>query len=52
MKMYNTNGVRDCRELLEIIQQRWIYQTEIFRTKNALNVWKHIHTCVRVHFLR
>jgi len=40
--MYNTNGVRDCRELLEISQQRNISVTERFRTENALDVWKHI----------
>ena len=43
--MYNANGVRDCRELLKISQQRKISQTERFCTKNALNVWKHV--CVR-----
>jgi len=43
--MHNANGVRDCRELLKISQQRKISQTERFRAKNALNVWKHI--CVR-----
>jgi len=31
--MYNTNNVRDCRELLEISNDR-------FRTKNELDVWK------------
>jgi len=43
--MHNANGDRDCRELLKISQQRKISQTERFRAKNALNVWKHI--CVR-----
>jgi len=37
-----TNGVRDCRELLEIRQQRQISQTERLRSENALDVWKHI----------
>jgi len=40
--MYNDNSVRDCRELLKISQQRKISQTETFRAKNALDVWKHI----------
>ena len=31
--MYNSNGVRDCREFLEINQQRKLSQTERFRTK-------------------
>jgi len=30
MKMYNTNSIRDCIELLEISQQRKIFQTEKF----------------------
>jgi len=39
--MHNTNGVRpDCRELLEVSQQRQISETERFRTVNALIVWK------------
>ena len=39
--MHNTNGVRpDCRELLEISQQRQISETKIFCTINALDVWK------------
>jgi len=43
--MHNTNGVRpDCRELLEISQQRQISETEIFCTINALDVWK-IYVC-------
>ena len=51
--MYNINGVRHCREPLEISQQTKISQTERFRTKNALDVWKHImFVCVRVYFLR
>ena len=29
----------DCRELLQISQQRQISQIERFRTKNALDVW-------------
>jgi len=33
--MYNINGVRlDCKELLEISQQRWVSQTENFRAEN------------------
>ena len=40
---------RDCRELLEINPQRQVSKTERFRSKNALDVLKHI--CVRVHFL-
>ena len=40
--MYNTNGVRDCRELLEVSQESYLSQSEKFRTKNALDVWKHI----------
>jgi len=40
--MYNNCG-RDCRDLPEISQQRQIYQTERFLTKNALIVWQHIH---------
>jgi len=43
--MCNTSGIKDCRELLEISQQRKISQTERFRTKNALDVWKHIRVC-------
>jgi len=39
---YNTNGIRDWKELMEISQQRYLSQTERFRTKNALDVWKHI----------
>jgi len=39
---YNSNGIRDCKELLEISQQKYISQTERFRTKYALDVWKHI----------
>jgi len=50
--MFNSNGVRACRELVEISQQRQISQTEKFRTKNTFNVWKHIDRCVRIHFLR
>jgi len=39
--MHNTNGVRpDCRELLEINQQRQISETKIFCTTNVLDVWK------------
>ena len=39
--MHNTNGVRpDCRELLEISQQRQISENKIFCTINALDVWK------------
>jgi len=39
--MHNTNGVRpDCRELLEICQQRQISEIKIFCTINALDVWK------------
>jgi len=39
--MHNTNGVRpDCRELLEISQQRHISETKIFCTINALDIWK------------
>ena len=39
--MHNTNGVRpDCRELLEISQQKQISETKIFCTINALDVWK------------
>jgi len=41
--MDNTNRIRDCRELLKISQQRLVSQTESFRTKNVLDVWKHIH---------
>jgi len=33
--MYNINGVRDCRELLEINQQIKLSQTERFRAKTA-----------------
>jgi len=40
--MQNTNGVTDFMKLLEITQQRWISQTERFRTKNALEVWNSI----------
>ena len=36
------DGVRDCRELLKISQQRKTCQTKRFRTKIALDVWKHI----------
>jgi len=39
---YNTNGIRDCKELLEISQQKEIPQTERFPTKHALDAWKHI----------
>jgi len=39
----STNDVRDCRELLEISQQRHISQTEGFLIENALDVSKHIH---------
>jgi len=49
---YNTNGIRDCEKLLEISQQRKISQTEKFRNKNALDVWKHIHVWEYIHFLR
>ena len=41
--MYNTNGVRVFRELLEISQQGLISQAERFCTKNALDVSKRIH---------
>jgi len=38
-RKYNINGVRlDCRQHLESSQQRYISQTEGFRTKNALDV--------------
>jgi len=37
--MYNTNGVINYRERLEISQQAWISETERFRTKIALDVW-------------
>jgi len=47
--MYNTNGIRDCRQFPESSQQRKVSQTDRCRTKNALDVWK--HTCVRLHFL-
>jgi len=40
--MCNINGFGDCRELREISQQRYVSQTERFRTKNALDVWKHM----------
>jgi len=40
--MQNANGLRDCTELLDIAQQRQVSQRERFRTKNALDVWKHI----------
>jgi len=40
--MYNINDFRlDCRELLEISQQRYISQIERFRAKSAFDVWKH-----------
>ena len=42
--IYNANGVRDCRELLEIRQQRKISQTERFRSKNAL-IFGSIYVC-------
>jgi len=42
--MYNTTGIRDCKELREISQQRKVSQTARFRTKNALDVCK----CMRV----
>ena len=43
MIIYNINDVRpECREFLEISQQRQVSQTERFCTENALNVWKHI----------
>ena len=43
MKIYNINGMKlECRKLLEISQQRQISPAERFRTKNALDVWKHI----------
>jgi len=32
---------RDCKELLEISQQKYISQTERFRTKYELDFWKH-----------
>ena len=39
--MHNTNGVRpDCRELLEISQQKQVSETKIFCTINASDVWK------------
>ena len=39
--MHNTNGVRqDCRDFLEISQQRCISETERFCPINALDVWK------------
>jgi len=40
--MYNNNGFRDCRDHLEISQQRKISQAKRFRIKNALDGWKHI----------
>jgi len=46
--MLNANGVRDCRELLKISQQRKISQTERFPMK-MLSIWKHL--CMRVYFL-
>jgi len=36
--MYNTNGIGDCRELLKISQRTKVFQTERFRTKNAIDV--------------
>jgi len=50
--MQNTNGVTDFMKLLEITQQRWISQTERFRTKNALEVWNSIRVWEYVYFLR
>ena len=40
--MCNNNGARDCKEFLDINQQRDISQTERFRSKNAFEGWKHI----------
>jgi len=40
--MYNINGIRDCRELLEISPQSKISKTERIHTKNAIDVWKRI----------
>ena len=43
--MHNTSGVGpDCRELLEISQQRQVSETKMFCTINALDVWK-THVC-------
>jgi len=42
VKIYNTNGVGDCRELLQISQRRKIFQTERFRTDIALDVYTYV----------
>jgi len=50
MKMYNTNRVRDFRELLEICRRRWISQTERFRNENTLDVSQHIRVWEHIFF--
>jgi len=41
--MHNIDGARlDCREFLEVSQQRYISQIERFCVEFALDVWKHI----------
>jgi len=39
---YNSNGIGDGKELLEISQQKYFSQIERFYTKYALDVWRHI----------
>jgi len=45
--MYIINGVRplNCREFLDISQQRWISHSARFRNKNALDVYKYTRVC-------
>jgi len=49
--MYNTNGIRDCRELVKISLQRKISQIERFRTKMHL-MFGNQNTFLKVHFLK
>ena len=50
--MYSFNGVRlNCRELLEISQQRWLSQTDSLAKKVHSVFVRHKYTCVIVHVL-
>jgi len=40
---YNTNDIRDCKSFWKLVSKNRL--AEKFRTKNSLDVWKHIHVC-------